>query len=117
MRRHLVGINTHHQIGDVIVDLREPVPCAGRNDDHVSSLELIAHTIANRRTVVAWPIEQTHGFFRRRTALHVEDIGTQHQRARPVDDVIDFTDQIVLGDRVRRRYVQLSAIHNANSRR
>src|SRR6516165_3340108 len=52
MRCHLVGIDAHHQIGDVIVDLREPVPCAGRNNDHVSGLELIAHTIANRGTVV-----------------------------------------------------------------
>jgi hypothetical protein len=26
MWRHLVGIDAHHQIGNVIVDLREPVP-------------------------------------------------------------------------------------------
>jgi hypothetical protein len=35
-RCHLVRINTHHHIVDVIVDLRKPVPRAGRNDHHVA---------------------------------------------------------------------------------
>ncbi len=46
-RRHLVGIDAHHDVIDVIVDLGEPVPGAGRDDDYVSGLELIADAVSD----------------------------------------------------------------------
>src|SRR5215472_1355551 len=36
-RRHAVGIDPHHQVVDVVVDLREPAPGAGRNNHDVSA--------------------------------------------------------------------------------
>src|SRR5215468_10214788 len=46
--RHLVGIDAHHQVVDVIVDLGEPMPGAGWDDDHVAGLELVGCAISNR---------------------------------------------------------------------
>ena len=61
------------------------------------------------------PLNSDDGPLRRRTTLSVDDVGTEHQRRRAVDDVIDLADLIVLGDRVRRRLVQLAAIHHADA--
>src|SRR6266446_4130209 len=80
-RRHLVGVDAHHDVGNVIVDLGEPMPGAGRNDDDVAGFELMGGAVANRRAVVAGPIEQAHGFRCRGAALHVGDVGAKHERA------------------------------------
>src|SRR5437899_8366310 len=50
-RRDLVGIDPHHQVVDVIVDLREPVARARRNHDdvrseeHTSELQSLRHLV------------------------------------------------------------------------
>src|SRR4029453_12941340 len=56
-RRDLVGIDANHQVGDVVVDLREPVAGAGRDHNHVAGLELMRHTVLNGLGVVARTIE------------------------------------------------------------
>ena len=52
-RRHLVGIDAYHHIADVILDLSEPMPGAGGDDDHVTRLEIICLAVPDRRAVVA----------------------------------------------------------------
>ena len=54
-RRHLVG---NHHIGDVILDLGEPMPGAGGNDDHVPGIEIVCLAIPDRRAVVAGPLNR-----------------------------------------------------------
>src|SRR4029077_15992521 len=53
MRSNLIGINAHHEVGDVVINFSEPVPGARRNNDHVAGLELIGDAIANRIRVAA----------------------------------------------------------------
>ena len=44
-----------------------------------------------------------------------DDVRPEHERRRAGDDVVDLADLIVFGDRVRRRLVQLAAIHHADA--
>ena len=66
------------------------------------AFRFVRDAVADRRAVVARSVEQAHGLERRRTALHADDVGAEHQRRRAVDDVIDLAHLIVLGDRLRR---------------
>src|SRR5881396_3060270 len=60
-RRDFVRIEANHQVADVIVDLREPVAGARRNDDDVSGLDLVRDAVAYVRTVVPRPVELDDG--------------------------------------------------------
>ena len=46
-RRDLVRVDPHHQVVDVIVDLREPVARARRDHDDVAWFEVQGHAVAN----------------------------------------------------------------------
>ncbi len=81
-RRDFVGIDPHHQVVDVVVDLREPVAGAGRNHDDVAGLDLIGDAVANLGAVVAGAVELDHGAHGRGPPLPVDDVGAQHQRRR-----------------------------------
>ena len=56
-RRDLVGIDPHHQVVDVVVDLREPVAGAGRDHHDVAGLDLVGDAVADFRAVVARAVE------------------------------------------------------------
>src|SRR4249919_1015450 len=71
-RRHLVGIDPHHKIVDVVLYPRKPVTGAGRNHDDVTGLDLVSDAVANLRTVISRTIEfddRAHG---RGTSLPVD---------------------------------------------
>jgi len=57
-RCHLVGIDANHKVIDMVINPREPVSCTGRNNNDVAGLELIALSIANRRGIIAWSIDE-----------------------------------------------------------
>ena len=48
VRRHLVGIDPHHQVKNVVVDSGEPVAHSSGDHDHVPRLELVRRAVANR---------------------------------------------------------------------
>src|SRR5439155_10394140 len=66
-------------------------------------------------SVVPRPVEFDNGPQGRGTPLPVGDIRPQDERGRTRDDVVDLTDQVVFGNRVRRGLVQLSAIDHADA--
>src|SRR5471030_1829508 len=99
----------------MIVDLREPVARARRNDQNVSNLDLVRHAVPNVRSVVPRPVELDNGPLRRRTPLPVDNIRTQNDRGRSGDDVIDLADLVMFGDRVRVWLVQLPAVDHADA--
>src|SRR5262245_12755432 len=72
-RRHFVGIDAHHQVVDVIVDLREPVAGARRNHDDVAGFEIVGGAVADRAAVAARSVEETHRLERRRALLRADD--------------------------------------------
>ena len=46
-RRDLIWIDANHQVVDMIVDLGEPMSRTRRDDQHVSGLKLIGHSVAD----------------------------------------------------------------------
>src|SRR6185503_2227943 len=113
--RHFVGVDPHHQVVDVVVDLLEPVAGAGWNHHDVARLEVVAFTVADVRAVVAWSVELADGQLRCRAPLPVRDVGSEHQRRRAVDDVVDLADLVVFGDGVGRGFVQLPTMHHPDA--
>src|SRR5688572_18933614 len=113
--RDLVGIQTDHQIVDVIVDFREPVAGARRNYYDVSSLDLMRHAVSNIRSVVSRSIKFPDGLKCRRPALTVDDIRTENERRRTGNDMVNLADEIMFSNGVRVRTIQLAAIYNSDS--
>src|SRR5918993_4290834 len=68
-RRHLVWVDPDHQVVDVIVHFREPMPRASRDHEDVASLEVIRHTVDDVGPVVPRTIELPHRLERGRTTL------------------------------------------------
>ena len=104
LQRHdLVGIDADHDVGDLIVDLREQVAGACRNDDRVAGLQLMRHAVADRRGVAAGPVQQPDVLVGRRPRLRVDEIGPGDERRRSGNDVVHLAHVIVLGHRIRLR--------------
>ena len=70
----------------MIVDFREPVASARRDDDDVAGLDLMRDTVANVGTVVPRPVELDDGALRRGTPLPVDDVRTKDERRGSVTD-------------------------------
>src|ERR1700730_7054221 len=114
MRSNLIGIDAHHEVGDVIVDLGKPMPGAGGNNHDVTGLELVGDAIANRGGVAARPVEHLHGVIVGWSALCADKVGAGDERRRAVDDVIDLAHLVVFGNGVGRRLFEFAAIDDAN---
>jgi len=48
-----VGVDPHHEIPYVIVDVGKPVPDSGGNDDDVARLQVVGHSVSNGDAVAA----------------------------------------------------------------
>jgi hypothetical protein len=81
----------------VIVDFREEMSGACRNHDNVPGFQVVRDAVPDLGSVVARSVELTNSLLRGRPALTVRDIGTQHERRRSLDDVVDLAHLIVLG--------------------
>src|SRR5262245_52875428 len=114
-RSNLVRVVSDHQIVDVVVDLCEPVACTGWDDDYISGLQFIRHTIPNIRPVITRPVELDNGPLRRWAPLSVRDIRSQDERGRAGNDVIHLADQIMLSDRISLWLIQLHAVNHSNA--
>ena len=82
-RRHLVGIDPHHQIVDVILDPGEPMTGAGRDHDDIASLDLISDAIAHLGAVVAGTVELDHRAHGRRRRCRLTMSGPSTSVAEP----------------------------------
>ena len=98
----------------MVINPGEPVSRTGRNNNDVAGLELIALSIANRRGIIAWSIDEAHNRIIRRASLFVDEIGTKNKCPRSVDDMVHLTDLIMFSNRIWQRRIELSAMHKAD---
>src|SRR6266446_5718489 len=52
-RSYFVGVDSQHEIPNVIVDVGKPVPDSGGNDDDVARLQIVGHSVSNGDAVAA----------------------------------------------------------------
>src|SRR5688572_19512715 len=81
-RCHLVGVEADHQVGDVIVDLREAMARAGGDDHDIALLQVMEDPVVDRLGIVARAIEQAHGVVLGVSPLLANQIRAQLDRAR-----------------------------------
>lgn len=113
--QNLVGIDPHHDVSNVIVDLREPVSRAGGNHNNVASLELVRHRVTDGRSAVARPIEFAHRLQSGWPPFFVRNVGARDECGGSIDDMIHLAHEIVFGERIRRRGRELAPIYHADS--
>ena len=94
----LVRIDAHHQVSDVIIDFREPVTRACRNDDHVAGVELVGFRILDGAGVEAGTVLFADGHLGIGPLFCSHQIRAGKQRGGALNDVIDLADLLVLGN-------------------
>ena len=92
------GIDTDHDVADLVIDPGEPVAGAGRDDDRVAGLQLVRDAVANRIGIAARPVQHANIFIGRRPRLRVDEIRAGDERRRSGNDVVDLAHVIVFGD-------------------